>query len=55
MSARDQADAIAAAVRASLKIAAEHGLTIAQALEGGVDRAIGNNAAQTLALADEPA
>lgn len=53
MSAREQAEVIAANVRASLRLAAEHGLTIEQALESGVDRAIGNNAAQALSLADD--
>lgn len=53
MSAREMAVAVAAAVRASLRIAAERGLTIEQALEGLVDQAIGNNAAQVIALAAE--
>lgn len=55
MSAREIAVAVAAAVRASLQIAAERGLTIEQALEGLVDVAIGNNAAQAISLAGEVA
>lgn len=49
MSAREQATVIAKAVRASLEMAAADGLTIEQALSFGVDRVIGNNAAQVLA------
>ena len=48
MSAREKADLIAAAVRASLAIAAEHGMTIEQFLAQHGDRAIGNNAAQLI-------
>lgn len=49
MSAREQAAAIAEAVRSSLQIAAEHGMTIEQFLALGGDKVIGNNAAQVIA------
>lgn len=53
MTPRELADAIAASVRASLRIAQEQGQTIEQflALEG--DRAIAGNAAQHIALAEQ--
>lgn len=50
MTPRQVADAIAASVRASLQIAMEHGQTIEEALECGVDVAIGNNAAAVVAV-----
>jgi hypothetical protein len=53
MSAREQAAIIAAAVRASLQQIANSGQSLTEALALGVDRAIGNNAAQALMLADE--
>ena len=53
MTAEDQAAAIAAAVRASLSIAAENGMTIEQFLAESGDRAIGNNAAMALQIEEE--
>lgn len=53
MSAREQAAAIADAVRSSLQIAAEHGMSIKMFLDCDGDKVIGNNAAQVIALAEE--
>lgn len=47
-------DAIAAAFRASLRIALERGMTLEQVLAEGVDRVAANNAAQVIALEDTP-
>lgn len=50
MTPRQIADAIAASVRASLQQVVESGQPLDEALELGIDRAIGNNAAQSIAL-----
>ena len=48
MTAREQAAVIAAAVRASLQQVLERGQSLSEALDLGIDRAIGANAAQAL-------
>lgn len=53
MRPRDMAGLIAASVRASLNQVIERGQSLEQALELGIDKAIGNNAAQAIALSDE--
>lgn len=51
LTAREQSEIVAASVRAALVQLRETGTTVDDALDLGIDRAIGNNAAQALCLA----